>query len=84
MVIMVYIPANYENIYLTNGATDAWYQSIMIFECIITMRLYFEVLMEDKRAGVMIPIPQYPLYSAAITELNAHAVRKRERREEGK
>ena len=33
MVIMVYIPANYENIYLTNGATDAWYQSIMIFEC---------------------------------------------------
>ena len=38
--------------------------------------------MEDKKAGVMIPIPQYPLYSAAITELNAHAVRKREREEE--
>ena len=35
--------------------------------------------MEEKKAGVMIPIPQYPLYSAAITELNAHAVRERER-----
>ena len=30
--------------------------------------------MEDAKAGVMIPIPQYPLYTAAIAELNAHPV----------
>ena len=30
--------------------------------------------MENERAGVMIPIPQYPLYSAAIAELNAYPV----------
>lgn len=27
------------------------------------------------RAGVMIPIPQYPLYSATISELGAYQVR---------
>lgn len=28
----------------------------------------------DKKAGVMIPIPQYPLYTATITEYNAFPV----------
>ena len=28
-----------------------------------------------ERAGVMIPIPQYPLYSATISELGAYQVR---------
>ncbi|XP_019849331.1 PREDICTED: alanine aminotransferase 1-like [Amphimedon queenslandica] len=56
------IPANYESIFLTNGATDGIKAAIAL------------CLMEDKKAGVMIPIPQYPLYSAAITELNAHAI----------
>ena len=28
----------------------------------------------DKRPGVMIPIPQYPLYSATIAEFNMHQV----------
>jgi len=27
-----------------------------------------------ERTGVMIPIPQYPLYSATISELDARAV----------
>ena len=39
--------------------------------------------MEKEKAGVMIPIPQYPLYSATIAELNAYPVRgKRERERE--
>ena len=33
----------------------------------------------DKRAGVMIPIPQYPLYTATIAEYNAYPVRCRGR-----
>lgn len=28
----------------------------------------------DKPAGFMIPIPQYPLYSATISEYSAHQV----------
>ena len=28
----------------------------------------------DQLAGVMIPIPQYPLYTATIAEYNAHTV----------
>lgn len=28
----------------------------------------------DMKAGVMIPIPQYPLYTATIAEYNAQAV----------
>lgn len=28
----------------------------------------------NKRAGVMIPIPQYPLYTATIAEYNAYPV----------
>lgn len=28
----------------------------------------------DERAGVMIPVPQYPLYSATLTEYNAYAI----------
>jgi len=26
------------------------------------------------RAGIMIPIPQYPLYSATLSEMNSHQV----------
>lgn len=29
----------------------------------------------QKQSGFMIPIPQYPLYSATITEYNAEKVR---------
>ena len=28
----------------------------------------------DELAGVMIPIPQYPLYTATLAEYNAYAV----------
>ncbi|XP_064410069.1 alanine aminotransferase 2 isoform X2 [Latimeria chalumnae] len=55
------IPCNPDNIYLSTGASDA---------IVTTLKLL--VTGEGKtRTGVMIPIPQYPLYSAAISELNA-------------
>jgi len=46
-------PADPENIFLTNGASDG-------------ARLVLEALIADRRDGIMIPIPQYPLYSATI------------------
>ncbi|ODQ61794.1 hypothetical protein WICANDRAFT_25680 [Wickerhamomyces anomalus NRRL Y-366-8] len=48
-----------ENIYLTGGASDG-------------VKAVFEVILDGERtSGVMIPIPQYPLYTAAITLNNA-------------
>ncbi|XP_051958907.1 alanine aminotransferase 2-like isoform X1 [Xyrauchen texanus] len=50
-----------DNIYLSSGASDA-----------IVMMLKLLVSGEGaSRTGVMIPIPQYPLYSAALAELGA-------------
>nr|XP_033798394.1 alanine aminotransferase 2 [Geotrypetes seraphini] len=55
------IPASPDNIYLTTGATDG-----------ITSILKILVSGWGKsRTGVMIPIPQYPLYSALISEMDA-------------
>lgn len=45
-----------KSIFLTNGASDG---ITRILECVITC----------PKIGVMIPIPQYPLYSAAISLL---------------
>eukprot|EP00079_Xenopus_tropicalis_P008529 XP_002931716.1 PREDICTED: alanine aminotransferase 2 [Xenopus tropicalis] len=55
------VPAHPDNIYLTTGASDG-----------ISSILKILVSGEGQsRTGVMIPIPQYPLYSAAISELDA-------------
>ncbi|XP_064202670.1 alanine aminotransferase 2-like isoform X1 [Anguilla rostrata] len=55
------IASNPDNIYLTTGASDG----------IVTI-LKLLVCGEGRtRTGVMIPIPQYPLYSAALMELDA-------------
>ncbi|XP_036934543.1 alanine aminotransferase 2-like isoform X2 [Acanthopagrus latus] len=55
------IASNPDNIYLSTGASDA----------IVTI-LKLLVRGEGRdRTGVMISIPQYPLYSAAITDLGA-------------
>ena len=43
-----------ENIYLTNGASEA-------------VRLAFASLIRNSNDGILIPIPQYPLYSAQLT-----------------
>ncbi|MBN3318405.1 ALAT2 aminotransferase, partial [Atractosteus spatula] len=55
------VPANPDNIYLTTGASDG-------IVSILKLLVAGEGL---SRTGVMIPIPQYPLYSAAISELGA-------------
>lgn len=43
-----------KNIYLTNGAGEG-------------VKLVFNMLIRNSNDGIMIPIPQYPLYSALIT-----------------
>lgn len=58
------IASDYNNIYLSTGASDG-------------IKAILKLLMTGKekpQAGVMIPIPQYPLYTATIAEYNAHAI----------
>lgn len=55
-------PADPEMIYLTAGASAG-------------VQLILSVLVSGPEVGVMIPIPQYPLYSAALAFYNAHPVR---------
>uniref|UniRef100_A0ABI7VSH9 alanine transaminase n=1 Tax=Felis catus TaxID=9685 RepID=A0ABI7VSH9_FELCA len=55
------IPADPNNIYLSTGASDA----------IVTVLKLLVAGEGRTRTGVLIPIPQYPLYSAALAELNA-------------
>jgi len=50
------VPADPDKIYLTNGASEG-------------VRNVLEMLIAKASDGVMIPIPQYPLYSATITRL---------------
>ncbi|XP_064315538.1 alanine aminotransferase 2 isoform X3 [Phalacrocorax carbo] len=55
------VPADPDNIYLTTGASDG-------------IATILKILVSGggkSRTGVMIPIPQYPLYSAVISELDA-------------
>lgn len=55
-------PCNPDNIFLCTGASDG-IKTIM--------KLCMTGEGRNKRAGVMIPIPQYPLYTATIAEYNA-------------
>ncbi|XP_063777164.1 alanine aminotransferase 2-like [Pseudophryne corroboree] len=55
------IPSSADNIYLSTGATDS----------IFTMLKLLMSGQGNSRTGVLIPIPQYPLYSAALAELGA-------------
>ncbi|MBN3305382.1 ALAT2 aminotransferase, partial [Amia calva] len=55
------VPTNPDNIYLSTGASDG---IVSILKLLVTGE-------GTSRTGVMIPIPQYPLYSAAISELGA-------------
>ena len=47
------LAADPDQIFLTNGASEA-------------VKNIFEMLIADAKDGIMIPIPQYPLYSATI------------------
>jgi alanine transaminase len=48
------VHATWNNIYLTNGASEG-------------VRTCFKMLIRSKQDGIMVPIPQYPLYSALLT-----------------
>ncbi|TGZ49766.1 alanine aminotransferase 1-like [Temnothorax curvispinosus] len=52
------IPCDYHNIILSNGASDG----------IKSFLKLFNERINGKPSGVLIPIPQYPLYSATLTE----------------
>ncbi|KAM3626003.1 uncharacterized protein V6R79_021123 [Siganus canaliculatus] len=55
------VPSDWNNVYLTTGASDG---IMSILKLLVSGQ-------GGSRTGVMIPIPQYPLYSAAISELEA-------------
>ncbi|XP_068524783.1 alanine aminotransferase 1 isoform X2 [Anas acuta] len=55
------VPACPQNIFLATGASDA-------IVSILKLLVYGE---GSERSGVLIPVPQYPLYSAALAELGA-------------
>uniref|UniRef100_A0A8C5QE71 Alanine aminotransferase 1 n=1 Tax=Leptobrachium leishanense TaxID=445787 RepID=A0A8C5QE71_9ANUR len=55
------IPSSADDIYLSTGASDS----------IVTMLKLLVAGEGACRTGVLIPIPQYPLYSAALAELRA-------------
>jgi alanine transaminase len=60
------VPCDSDDIFLTTGASSG-------------IKLIMELLLNgpnEKPAGFMIPIPQYPLYSATISEFNAEKVDK--------
>lgn len=58
------IPANPNDIFLGTGASDG----------VVGMLKLLVAGEGTNRTGVMIPVPQYPLYSATIAELDAHLV----------
>lgn len=65
------VPCNPDDIFLTTGASAG-------------IKIIMELLLNSpgqKPSGFMIPIPQYPLYSATITEYNAEKVNFREKKE---
>ena len=49
-----HVHADWNNIFLTNGASEG-------------VRIMLKMLLRNKQDGVMVPIPQYPLYSALLT-----------------
>lgn len=55
-------PSSADDIFLSNGASSA---IKLILECFIS---------ETEKSGIMIPIPQYPLYSATISEYGLHQI----------
>jgi len=58
------IPTNYDDIFLSTGASDG----------IKAILLLLMTGKDASKAGIMIPIPQYPLYTATIAEFNAQPI----------
>lgn len=59
------IPSNSDDIFLSTGASDAIKSILALFNTGKD---------GNGRAGVMVPIPQYPLYSATNAEYNAYQI----------
>lgn len=57
------VPSNWEDIVLCAGASEG---------IRAVMKLLFNPTGSSKKPGVLIPIPQYPLYSATVAEFNMH------------
>jgi aspartate/methionine/tyrosine aminotransferase len=55
------VPCDPEDIFMTNGASAG-------------IGMILQTLMADESCGVMIPIPQYPIYSATVDLLGGHKV----------
>jgi aspartate/methionine/tyrosine aminotransferase len=55
-------PADPDNIFLTNGASEG-------------VKQILQLTIEHDKVGVMIPIPQYPLYSASLALMNGRPVK---------
>ncbi|CAO3675049.1 unnamed protein product [Umbelopsis ramanniana] len=55
------VPANPEHIFLTQGASSG-------------VQTILQVITKDHHTGIMIPIPQYPLYYATLSLFNATPV----------
>mmetsp|Transcript_10285 Transcript_10285/g.8836 ORF Transcript_10285/g.8836 Transcript_10285/m.8836 type:complete len:378 (+) Transcript_10285:361-1494(+) len=55
------LPSNTSNIYTTDGATTGLYMAM-------------ELLLNSSDDGIMVPLPQYPLYSALLTVKDANLV----------
>lgn len=58
------IPSNYGDVFLSAGASDG----------IKNVLKLLNRCTNGKRPGVMAPIPQYPLYLAALAEFNMHQI----------
>lgn len=58
------IPSDWQNIVLSGGASDGIKNLLKMLNC----------EMHGKKPGVMVPIPQYPLYSATLAEFNMHQI----------
>ncbi|CBX96345.1 similar to alanine aminotransferase [Plenodomus lingam JN3] len=54
-------PASFENIYLSNGASSG-------------VNTLLHTICAKPETGIMVPIPQYPLYTATLSVLNARCV----------
>ncbi|XP_014248318.1 alanine aminotransferase 1 [Cimex lectularius] len=57
-------PSSWENVFLSAGASSA-------IKSVLSLLKYNH---EGKRPGVMIPIPQYPLYSASLAEFDMEQI----------
>lgn len=58
------IPSDWQNIILSAGASGSIKAILALLRCEV----------DGKRPGVMVPIPQYPLYSATIAEFDMEQV----------